>query len=200
MLDCLYISSPRHNSARKRLTAFPSTVCGGCRKRHRMISSGVSKATLGGCRFRADFAARGCRKRHPIDNVLIDKRTTRAVHVRARNVAETAVMRRRVRIHSRAPTMPAVKPVRARMASHDRHRVRAHGNPNGTTPAGVTRMAFATASACRIAGLTVCVRGDRMKDIKTSRLWRGRANDLERFFEESAKRPIPVPDDAKEDA
>jgi hypothetical protein len=36
-----------------------------------------------------------------------------------------------------------------------------------TTPSGVTHTALRTASACRIADLTVHVRGDRMSDYDT---------------------------------
>ncbi len=39
------------------------------------------------------------------------------------------------------------------------------------------------------------LRTGKLKGIKAGRLWRVRASDLERFFEESAKRPVLVPDD-----
>ncbi|MGH8066498.1 MAG: helix-turn-helix domain-containing protein [Candidatus Entotheonellia bacterium] len=42
------------------------------------------------------------------------------------------------------------------------------------------------------------LRTGKLKGIKAGRLWRVRANDLERFFEESAKRPVLVPDDVGE--
>jgi excisionase family DNA binding protein len=39
------------------------------------------------------------------------------------------------------------------------------------------------------------LRTGKLKGIKAGRLWRVRAGDLERFFEESAKRPVLVPDE-----
>jgi hypothetical protein len=42
------------------------------------------------------------------------------------------------------------------------------------------------------------LRTGKLKGIKAGRLWRVRASDLERFFEESAKRPVLVPDDNRE--
>jgi excisionase family DNA binding protein len=42
------------------------------------------------------------------------------------------------------------------------------------------------------------LRTGKLKGIKAGRLWRVRAGDLERFFEESAKRPVLVPDDNRE--
>ena len=39
------------------------------------------------------------------------------------------------------------------------------------------------------------LRTGKLKGIKAGRLWRVRAHDLERFFEESAKRPVLVPDE-----
>jgi excisionase family DNA binding protein len=42
------------------------------------------------------------------------------------------------------------------------------------------------------------LRTGKLKGIKAGRLWRVRARDLERFFEESAKRPVLVPDDNRE--
>jgi excisionase family DNA binding protein len=39
------------------------------------------------------------------------------------------------------------------------------------------------------------LRTGKLKGIKAGRLWRVRAHDLERFFEESAKRPMLVPDE-----
>jgi excisionase family DNA binding protein len=39
------------------------------------------------------------------------------------------------------------------------------------------------------------LRTGKLKGIKAGHLWRVRAADLERFFEESAKRPVLVPED-----
>jgi excisionase family DNA binding protein len=44
------------------------------------------------------------------------------------------------------------------------------------------------------------LRTGKLKGIKAGRLWRVRANDLERFFEASVKRPVAVADDTEEGA
>jgi excisionase family DNA binding protein len=43
------------------------------------------------------------------------------------------------------------------------------------------------------------LRAGKLKGIKVGRLWRVRASDLERFFEESTKRLVLVPADEAEE-